>query len=627
MENNAGITSGYGHRHAHGHDYKHAYKTQRCNRYGMMASELAERPLGHVLGEIETLSRDLGFYEYLFPYGKERGRKQENTSRSNSQKHASDGGQSELPEGHLLQKGEAIPNPVLDGLLAKELGCDADLRQKIVHVAADRETWRLLNRLVAYIETDVSAALDYGRLNEQCDVLAQTIGITSKELGYARTLLASRISPVGHGWTSIYEYRYFLACHAFSDDAFISPDGDHRELLTSRLKHRYQKQLGGQAPELWGLFKRFAAHQLRRYNKGEKPRLPRSPGRLARIFNCTFDLARSLIELLEELPRNPLEDKNGRLANAKRRRSRPIIRKPELRLKWDEQAQRFGASWVPEMMQRIAGLESPATRNYMQAIGIMMQLRRQRMPSREEVESRVRQSNLPLDATTLADLADAFLVATGDAALVRTSASIEGRLHQAPGAVSQTARAECGYSRLKRLRDTYYNLLESIELKPRLVEYVANHQCGHINGDRPDLLKPLTKAEVVRAMGFEPSGGKRDGLSPEKKKRKNKGRLLERYMKNMWIQLPDGRPIALETLIPGPGGVKDTSCNRLAVRTVQGYIEAIICEENEEHPLSDLKISKRLLEQYGVRVARRTVEKYRKAMGIPSSQLRRHGRP
>jgi len=44
--------------------------------------------------------------------------------------------------------------------------------------------------------------------------------------------------------------------------------------------------------------------------------------------------------------------------------------------------------------------------------------------------------------------------------------------------------------------------------------------------------------------------------------------------------------------------------------------------ENPAKPLSDQKISK-LLQEKGINVARRTVAKYREALGIPSSSQRK----
>lgn len=51
-------------------------------------------------------------------------------------------------------------------------------------------------------------------------------------------------------------------------------------------------------------------------------------------------------------------------------------------------------------------------------------------------------------------------------------------------------------------------------------------------------------------------------------------------------------------------------------------IEEMISQENPKKPLSDSVITKRL-EEKGVEIARRTVAKYREAMGIGSSSERK----
>ncbi|NNF62448.1 MAG: RNA polymerase factor sigma-54 [Gammaproteobacteria bacterium] len=55
---------------------------------------------------------------------------------------------------------------------------------------------------------------------------------------------------------------------------------------------------------------------------------------------------------------------------------------------------------------------------------------------------------------------------------------------------------------------------------------------------------------------------------------------------------------------------------------IRAMIKKIIANENPEKPLSDNKIAQMLLEK-GVTVARRTIAKYREALNIPSSSLRK----
>ena len=55
---------------------------------------------------------------------------------------------------------------------------------------------------------------------------------------------------------------------------------------------------------------------------------------------------------------------------------------------------------------------------------------------------------------------------------------------------------------------------------------------------------------------------------------------------------------------------------------VKSYIKELISKENPRKPLSDSRLSELLMEK-GMNVARRTVAKYREALGIESSSQRK----
>lgn len=69
------------------------------------------------------------------------------------------------------------------------------------------------------------------------------------------------------------------------------------------------------------------------------------------------------------------------------------------------------------------------------------------------------------------------------------------------------------------------------------------------------------------------------------------------------------------------GGVKANQ-GPVSTQSVQALIKQLVLEENKIQPLSDASIMSRLAEQ-GIRIARRTVAKYREALRIPSQSLRR----
>jgi RNA polymerase sigma-54 factor len=62
------------------------------------------------------------------------------------------------------------------------------------------------------------------------------------------------------------------------------------------------------------------------------------------------------------------------------------------------------------------------------------------------------------------------------------------------------------------------------------------------------------------------------------------------------------------------------ACSATAIRAL---IRQLIAEEDTKNPLSDSRISE-ILGSQGIVVARRTVAKYREALGIPPVKLRKN---
>lgn len=61
----------------------------------------------------------------------------------------------------------------------------------------------------------------------------------------------------------------------------------------------------------------------------------------------------------------------------------------------------------------------------------------------------------------------------------------------------------------------------------------------------------------------------------------------------------------------------------LSATAIKSYIKEIVSSENPEKPLSDSQISKILQERYGIKIARRTITKYREELNIPSIRERK----
>ncbi|MBE3560847.1 MAG: RNA polymerase factor sigma-54 [Ktedonobacteraceae bacterium] len=122
----------------------------------------------------------------------------------------------------------------------------------------------------------------------------------------------------------------------------------------------------------------------------------------------------------------------------------------------------------------------------------------------------------------------------------------------------------------------------------RVAELVIDYQREFLEkGVR--YLRPLTRAEVATRLNLDEG-------------------TVSRATAGKYVLLPNGRLIPLADFFDGSLGIKD-------------MIRELIQSEEPRHRLSDDEIA-RLLTLRGISVARRTVTKYREAMGIGSSRER-----
>jgi len=94
---------------------------------------------------------------------------------------------------------------------------------------------------------------------------------------------------------------------------------------------------------------------------------------------------------------------------------------------------------------------------------------------------------------------------------------------------------------------------------------------------------------------------------------------VSRVTTNKYMQCPHG---IFELKYFFNAGIQRTNGADLAAEAVKHKIKKIIAEENPQKPLSDAKIVK-CLEEQQIKIARRTVAKYREAMGILSGSHRK----
>jgi RNA polymerase sigma-54 factor len=123
----------------------------------------------------------------------------------------------------------------------------------------------------------------------------------------------------------------------------------------------------------------------------------------------------------------------------------------------------------------------------------------------------------------------------------------------------------------------------------RVAEYVCAYQEAYIRGDARGL-RPLTRSEVANALGVHES-------------------TCSRAVAGKFIMLPSRKVIPMSDLFA-------------ASLSIKHVIQQIIDNECAAGTtLSDAQISERLLD-YGIRIARRTVAKYRSQMHILPSTIR-----
>lgn len=116
----------------------------------------------------------------------------------------------------------------------------------------------------------------------------------------------------------------------------------------------------------------------------------------------------------------------------------------------------------------------------------------------------------------------------------------------------------------------------------------------------PSLIKPLTMQQVASAVSLHES-------------------TISRAIANKYIQTPQG---TFQFKYFFSAGVHTESGESISIKNLKEKIEVMIKEEDPHNPLSDQEIIEKLA-SLGIKIARRTIAKYRHEMGIPASSLRR----
>jgi RNA polymerase sigma-54 factor len=113
-------------------------------------------------------------------------------------------------------------------------------------------------------------------------------------------------------------------------------------------------------------------------------------------------------------------------------------------------------------------------------------------------------------------------------------------------------------------------------------------------------IKPLTLQEIADRVGVHEA-------------------TVSRTTRGKYMQTPQG---LFELKYFFSPGLRKDSGDAQSSKSVQSMIKDLIENEDKRHPLSDQKIAD-LLKVKGINIARRTVTKYREAMNLGSTTMRK----
>ncbi len=156
---------------------------------------------------------------------------------------------------------------------------------------------------------------------------------------------------------------------------------------------------------------------------------------------------------------------------------------------------------------------------------------------------------------------------------------------------------------IKRKVNSAQWIIEAIEQRrstlTRVSQAIVDHQTKFLD-DGPDHIEPLKMQQIADKVGVHVT-------------------TVSRAVDDKWMQTPRGIFPLKRFFV---GGTTSADGEEVAWDKVRLKLQEIVDNENKTKPLSDDALVEALA-GHGITVARRTVTKYRKAMGIPSSRQRR----
>ena len=156
---------------------------------------------------------------------------------------------------------------------------------------------------------------------------------------------------------------------------------------------------------------------------------------------------------------------------------------------------------------------------------------------------------------------------------------------------------------IKRKINAAQWLIESIEQRrstlTRVAQAIVDHQTAFLN-EGPEAIEPLKMQQIADKVGVHVT-------------------TVSRAVGDKWIQTPRGI-YSLKRFFAG--GTKSDDGEDVAWDAIRIKLQELIDKEDKSNPYSDDELVGEL-KKHGFTAARRTITKYRKKMGIPSSRQRR----
>ncbi|CAM5205475.1 RNA polymerase sigma-54 factor OS=Castellaniella defragrans OX=75697 GN=HNR28_002183 PE=3 SV=1 [Castellaniella defragrans] len=180
--------------------------------------------------------------------------------------------------------------------------------------------------------------------------------------------------------------------------------------------------------------------------------------------------------------------------------------------------------------------------------------------------------------------------------------AVERPLRVSPELMAALETAEHAGKLAAQLRDAH-GLIHGLEQRRqtvlRVAECIVAQQPGFVREGLPGL-RPLTQKDVAQMLDLHES-------------------TISRAVRLKYLQTPWG---VFELRRFFSAGVPLESGAETSSQAVQALMRELLAGEPPGRPLSDMRLAQ-LLEARGVKVARRTVAKYREAMGVLPASLRK----